>query len=140
GGRHRDAQCNAGKGGFEIGNHEKPRQTSIRRIAYDSSERTLLRFGVIGSATRWIGQQGARMIRGGLIGLGVMFAGSAFAQAPYTAAEMQALLAKGVGGASSDFGGGKVFTARITLAAGGQLSGALTPAGDKAIPVSGTWK
>ena len=80
------------------------------------------------------------MIRGGLIALGVMFAGSAFAQTPYTAAEMQALLAKGLTVASSDLDGGKVFTARITLAAGGQLSGALTPAGDKAIAVSGTWK
>jgi hypothetical protein len=80
------------------------------------------------------------MIRGGLIALAVMFAGSAFAQTPYTAAEMQALLAKGLTVASSDLDGGKVFTARITLAAGGQLSGALTPAGDKAIPVSGTWK
>ena len=80
------------------------------------------------------------MIRGGLIALAVMFAGSAFAQTPYTAADMQALLAKGLTVASSDLDGGKVFTARITLAAGGQLSGALTPAGDKAIPVSGTWK
>ena len=80
------------------------------------------------------------MIRGGLIALAVMFGGSAFAQAPYTAAEMQALLAKGLVVASSDLDGGKVFTARITLAAGGQLSGALTPAGDKAVAVSGTWK
>ena len=80
------------------------------------------------------------MVRGGLIALGVMCAGSAFAQTPYTAAEMQALLAKGLVVASSDLDGGKVFTARITLAAGGQLSGALTPAGDKAIPVSSTWK
>ena len=80
------------------------------------------------------------MIRGGLIALAVMFAGSAFAQTPYTAVEMLALLAKGLTVASSDLDGGKVFTARITLAAGGQLSGALTPAGDKAIAVSGTWK
>lgn len=80
------------------------------------------------------------MVRGGLIALGVMCAGSAFAQGPYTAAEMQALLAKGLVVSSSDLDGGKVFTARITLAAGGQLSGALTPAGDKAIAVSGTWK
>jgi hypothetical protein len=80
------------------------------------------------------------MVRGGLIALGVMFTGSALAQTPYTAAEMQALLAKGLAVASSDLDGGKVFTARITLAAGGQLSGALTPAGDKAIAVSGTWK
>ncbi len=80
------------------------------------------------------------MIRGGLIVLASLFAGSAFAQTPYTAAEMQALLAKGLVVTSSDLDGGKVFTARITLAAGGQLSGALTPAGDKAIAVSGTWK
>jgi len=80
------------------------------------------------------------MVRSGLIALGVLIAGSALAQAPYTAAEMQALLAKGLVVASSDLDGGKTFTARITLAAGGQLSGSLTPAGDKAIPVSGVWK
>ena len=38
-----------------------------------------------------------------------------------------ALLAKGLVVSSSDLEGGKTFTARITLAAGGQLSGALTP-------------
>jgi len=80
------------------------------------------------------------MVRFGLVVIASMFAGSAFAQTPYTAAEMQALLAKGLVVTSSDLDGGKVFTARITLAAGGQLSGALTPAGDKAIAVSGTWK
>src|SRR6187549_353030 len=80
------------------------------------------------------------MGRGGLIVLGVVFAGGAFAQAPYTAAEMQALLAKGLMVSSSDLDGGKTFTARITLAAGGQLSGSLTPAGDKAIAVTGVWK
>jgi len=80
------------------------------------------------------------MVRFGLVVIASMFAGSAFAQTPYTAAEMQALLAKGLVVTSSDLDGGKVFTARITLAPGGQLSGALTPAGDKAIAVSGTWK
>jgi hypothetical protein len=80
------------------------------------------------------------MVRFGLVVIASMFAGSACAQTPYTAAEMQALLAKGLVVASSDLDGGKVFTARITLAPGGQLSGALTPAGDKAIAVSGTWK
>lgn len=58
----------------------------------------------------------------------------------YTAAEMQTLLGKGLTVNSSDLNNGKVFTAKITLAADGKLSGALTPAGDKAIPVSGTWK
>jgi hypothetical protein len=82
------------------------------------------------------------MFRKSLIAVGCLFvAGSgALAQTPYTAAEMQALLAKGLAVSSSDLEGGKTFTARIMLAAGGQLSGALTPAGDKAIPVSGTWK
>lgn len=83
---------------------------------------------------------GGDMIRTALIAASVLVSGSAFAQTPYTAAEMQALLAKGLMVASSDLDGGKVFTARITLAAGGQLSGALTPAGGKAIAVSGTWK
>lgn len=83
------------------------------------------------------------MVRSSLLALSVvLISGSAFAQGktPYTAAEMQALLAKGLVVASSDLEGGKTFTARITLGAGGQLSGALTPAGDKAIPVSGVWK
>ena len=80
------------------------------------------------------------MIRASLIALSVIFTGTAFAQTPYTAAEMQALLAKGLVVSSSDLEGGKTFTARITLAAGGQLSGTLTPAGDKPIAVSGVWK
>jgi len=80
------------------------------------------------------------MIRPALIAATVFAGDAAFAQTPYTAAEMQALLAKGLVVSSSDLDGGKTFTARITLAAGGQLSGALTPAGDKAIAVSGTWK
>ena len=81
------------------------------------------------------------MFRQSLIVLGtILLSGGAFAQSPYTAAEMQALLAKGLAVSSSDLEGGKTFTARITLAAGGQLSGTLTPAGDKAIPVSGVWK
>jgi hypothetical protein len=82
------------------------------------------------------------MIRAALI-LGCMFAaGTAAAQvkAPYSAAEMQALLGKGLAVSTSDLQGGKVFTARIVLAADGKLSGTITPAGDKAIAVSGTWK
>ena len=51
------------------------------------------------------------MVRSELIALGLVFAGSAFAQAPYTAAEMQALLAKGLVVSSSDLDGGKTFTA-----------------------------
>ena len=77
-------------------------------------------------------------ITGALIALGS--AAAAQGKPPYTAAEMQTLLGKGLTVASSDLNGGKVFTARILLGADGKLSGALTPAGDKAIPVSGTWK
>jgi hypothetical protein len=66
----------------------------------------------------------------------------AFAQErkPLTATEMQALLGKGLLVNSSDLRGGREFTGRITLSANGKLSGTVTPAGDKAIPVSGTWK
>ena len=53
---------------------------------------------------------------------------------------MQALLGKGLAVSTSDLQGGKVFTARIVLAADGKLSGTITPAGDKAIAVSGAWK
>jgi hypothetical protein len=80
------------------------------------------------------------MIRTLLIASVTIFAGSAVAQPAYTAAEMQALLAKGLVVASSDLDGGKVFTARISLGPDGKLSGSLTPAGDKAIAVSGMWK
>src|SRR3954468_6390718 len=78
----------------------------------------------------------------GIALLVIVIGGSAFGQSPksYSAAEMQALLGKGLVVASSDIEGGKTFTARITLAADGQLSGTLTPAGDKAIAVSGVWK
>jgi hypothetical protein len=82
------------------------------------------------------------MIRTALIVASVFAAGNAAAQvkAPYSAAEMQALLGKGLAVSTSDLQGGKVFTAKITLAADGKLSGTITPAGDKAIAVSGTWK
>jgi hypothetical protein len=72
----------------------------------------------------------------------IVIGGSALAQQqrPYSASEMQALLGKGLTAATSDLEGGKTFTARITLAANGQLSGTLTPAGDKPIAVSGVWK
>ncbi len=83
------------------------------------------------------------MVRLSLFVLGMALAGNAaFAQGntPYTAAEMQVLLGKGLLVNSSDLEGGKTFTARITLGPDGKLSGSLTPAGDKAIAVSGVWK
>jgi hypothetical protein len=81
------------------------------------------------------------MVRGSLIALGcLLVSGSALAQTPYTAAELQALLAKGLLVNSSDLEGGKVFTGRVTLSADGKISGTITPAGDKPIPLSGSWK
>ncbi len=56
------------------------------------------------------------------------------------AEELKALLAKGLVVTSTDLKGGREYTARINLAADGKLSGSLTPAGDKAIAVSGTWR
>ena len=41
---------------------------------------------------------------------------------------------------SSDLEGGKVFTGRVTLGPDGKLSGTITPAGDKAIALTGNWK
>lgn len=66
----------------------------------------------------------------------------AFAQTktPYTAAEMQALLAKGLSVASSDIGGGKSFTGRLNLDPSGKLTGSLTLAGHGAVPLNGSWR
>ena len=69
----------------------------------------------------------------------VLVNASAFAQSAYTAAEMQALLAKGLLVNSSDLDGGKIFTGRVQLGADGKLSGTITPAGRSAIPLSGNW-
>jgi hypothetical protein len=80
------------------------------------------------------------MFRTSLIAGCLFFSGSALAQAPYTAAEMQALLAKGLSVNSSDLEGGKVFTGRVTLSPDGKLSGTITPTGDKAIALTGNWK
>jgi hypothetical protein len=67
----------------------------------------------------------------------VLASGGAFAQSPLHRRRNAGAARQGTGGLLVDLDGGKTFTARITLAAGGQLSGTLTPAGDKAIPVSG---
>jgi hypothetical protein len=83
------------------------------------------------------------MVRTSLIAFCCVAAvGAALAQGktPYTAAEMSALLGKGLAVNTSDLQGGRVFTARITLAADGKLSGSLTPAGSSAIAVAGAWK
>jgi hypothetical protein len=83
------------------------------------------------------------MIRISLIAVGLFLAaGSAMAQdkKPLTAAEMKTLTANGLTVSTMDLQGGKTFTGRVELAATGRLSGSLTPAGDKPIALSGTWK
>ena len=81
------------------------------------------------------------MFRTSLIAFTCLLAGAAVAQvkAPYTAAEMQALLARGLLVNSSDLDNGKVFTGRVNLAPDGKLSGTLTPAGGSAIQLTGSW-
>ena len=76
-----------------------------------------------------------------LIALGLaVVGGNSFAAGPaLTAAEMKALLAKGLTLSSMDMEGGKVYTARIVLSASGGLSGSLTSAGQAPIALSGTW-
>jgi hypothetical protein len=59
---------------------------------------------------------------------------------PLTAAEMKALLAKGLSVTSSDPQGGKEFTSRTNLGADGRISGSITPVGHAAIAYTGTWK
>jgi hypothetical protein len=84
-----------------------------------------------------------KMHRMGSIALGlVLIGGAALAQTktPYSAAEMQALLAKGLLVNSMDLQGGKDFTGRVNLAADGKLSGSLTVTGEKPIALIGGWK
>jgi hypothetical protein len=72
----------------------------------------------------------------------ILLSGAAFTQGttPYTAAEMSALLAKGLTVTSSDLQGGREFTGRTQLTADGKISGSVTPAGAQPISYTGTWK
>jgi hypothetical protein len=72
----------------------------------------------------------------------VAFGGAALAQqkTPYTAPEMQALLSNGLSVNSMDLKGGKEFTGRVNLSADGKLTGSITVAGEKPVPLSGGWK
>jgi len=70
----------------------------------------------------------------------IMGSASAQQRTPYTAAEMQALLKNGLLVNSMDLQGGKEFTGRVNLAAGGALSGTLTVAGQQPIALSGRWQ
>jgi hypothetical protein len=83
------------------------------------------------------------MILAWLIALALVVAGGAAVaqdRKPLTAAEMQALLGKGLVVNSMDIEGGKHFTGRVTLVAGGNLSGTLTVAGQAPIALAGRWQ
>lgn len=83
------------------------------------------------------------MVRIVLMTLGLVLIGSnAFAQAkrPLNAAEMQALVGKGLSVASIDNEGGKKFSGRVNLEPGGRLTGSLNVPGHGAVPLNGTWK
>jgi len=59
---------------------------------------------------------------------------------PLTGPELNELLANGLSVSSTDMLGGKHFTARMTYATNGTLSGAVTFGGKAPIDVKGTWK
>jgi hypothetical protein len=85
----------------------------------------------------------ANMNAAASVTLAVVLVGSgAFAQdkKPFSAAEMRALLGKGLIVNSMDLEGGKHFTGRVNLQAGGKLSGMLTVAGQQPITLSGNWQ
>jgi hypothetical protein len=86
----------------------------------------------------------ARLARGGLILLVAIAAADrdAFSadNVALTGPELSALLAKDLSVSSTDMLGGKNFTGRMTYAANGTLSGAVTFTGKAPINVKGTWK
>jgi hypothetical protein len=59
---------------------------------------------------------------------------------PLTGPELDALLANGLTVSSTDAMGGKHYTAHMTYAADGTLSGAVTSPGKAPIDLKGTWK
>jgi hypothetical protein len=84
-----------------------------------------------------------RLSRGVLILLAVMAAADgarATEMVPLTEPELDALLAKGLSVSSTDMLGGKYYTAHVTYATDGTLSGAVTIVGRAPIDLKGTWK
>jgi hypothetical protein len=86
-----------------------------------------------------------KLFRGALILLAAMAAAGsdAFAaeKVPLTGPELSELLANGLSVSSTDMLGGKYFTAHMTYATNGTLSGAVTFNNGKApIDLKGTWK
>jgi hypothetical protein len=59
---------------------------------------------------------------------------------PLTGPELDALLAKGLTVSSTDMLGGKHYTAHMTYATDGTLSGSVTLTGRPPIDLKGTWK
>jgi hypothetical protein len=59
---------------------------------------------------------------------------------PLTEPELSALLANGLSVISTDTLGGKYFTAHMTYATNGTLSGAVVLSNGRALDVKGTWK
>lgn len=84
-----------------------------------------------------------RFFRGALILLVAMAtADRAFPaeKVPLTGPELDALLANGLTVSSTDMLGGKHYTAHVTYATNGTLSGAVTFPGKAPIDLKGTWK
>jgi len=86
----------------------------------------------------------AKLSRGALILLAALATADsdAFAaeKVPLTGPELNALLANGLSVSSTDMLGGKHFTAHMTYATNGTLSGPVTFTGKAPIDVKGTWK
>jgi|SRR5262245_35931965 len=86
-----------------------------------------------------------KLSRGALIVLAAMVTAESDAfsaeKVPLTEPELNELLANGLSVSSTDMFGGKYFTARMTYATNGTLSGAVTFSNGKPpIEVKGTWK
>jgi hypothetical protein len=84
-----------------------------------------------------------KFFRGALILLAAMAtADRAFPaeMVPLTGPELDALLAKGLTVSSTDMLGGKHYTAHMTYATDGTLSGSVTITGRPPIDLKGTWK
>ena len=84
-----------------------------------------------------------KLSRGALVLLAAMAAaGSAHPaeMVPLTGPELDTLLAQGLSVSATDMMGGKYYTAHMTYAADGTLSGAVTIAGRAPIDIKGTWK
>jgi hypothetical protein len=104
-----------------------------------SRQRLLTRLSGIGAPSKATG----KLSRGALILLAAMAAADkAFPaeMAPLTGQELDTLLAQGLSVSSTDMFGGKHFTAHMTYASNGTLSGAVTFTGRAPIDVKGTWK